>query len=72
MSLTQAIQQIVERLRAEEASALVDVARRAGTFSPWAAVLFPIPLWAFVALMGALLGAAGGVIFVRRPAASMS
>jgi len=26
------------------------LARRAGTFSPWAAVLFPIPLWAFVAL----------------------
>jgi len=26
------------------------LARRVGTFSPWAAVLFPIPLWAFVAL----------------------
>jgi 4,4'-diaponeurosporenoate glycosyltransferase len=26
------------------------LARRAGTFSPWAALLFPIPLWAFVAL----------------------
>ena len=26
------------------------LARRAGTFSPWAAALFPIPLWAFVAL----------------------
>jgi glycosyltransferase involved in cell wall biosynthesis len=26
------------------------LARRAGTFSPWAAALFPVPLWAFVAL----------------------
>ena len=26
------------------------LARRAGTFSPWAALLFPIPLWTFVAL----------------------